>query len=83
MTSHLSALQARLSNERVRLANATTKQERDMRAVWVAQIEKEIAREQSRTWSDTPDGQSAARYFDAIEAGDDMSDDELLAALEA
>lgn len=31
----------------------------------------------------TPDGQSAVRYFDAIDAGDDMTDDELLAALGA
>lgn len=78
MTSHLNALQARLSNERSRLASATTDAERAMRTVWVAQCEKEIARATSREWSDSAAGQSAARYFDAIEA-----DDELLAALEA
>ena len=67
--SHLNALQVRLSNERVRLANAKTKAEREMRRVWVAGIEKEIAVEQSTVFSDT--------------AADAMSDDELLAALEA
>lgn len=81
MSSHLNALQTRLSNERARLASAKTDQERAMRSVWVAQCEKEIARETAREWSDSPSGQSAARYFDAIEV--DMSDDELLAALES
>jgi phosphosulfolactate phosphohydrolase-like enzyme len=41
--SHLDALNLRLSNERNRLATAKTVRERDMRKVWVAQIEKEIA----------------------------------------
>lgn len=41
-TTHLNALNLRLSNERVRLANAKTEKEREMRAVWVAGIEKEI-----------------------------------------
>lgn len=81
MTSHLAALQTRLANERARLARSATDQERAMRAVWVAQCEKEIARETSREWSDSAAGQSAARYFDTIEA-DEMSTDELLAALE-
>jgi len=43
--SHLNALQVRLSHERVRLANATTDRERQMWAVWVAGIEREIAEE--------------------------------------
>lgn len=81
MTSHLNALETRLSNERARLAAATTDQERQMRTVWVAQAEKEIAREKSREWSDSATGQSAARYFDAIESDCDMTDDELLAEL--
>ncbi|MEL7086847.1 MAG: hypothetical protein AAGL98_00145 [Planctomycetota bacterium] len=68
MSSHLNALQLRLSNERVRLTNAKTGQERAMRAVWVAQIEKEIASETSHTFSDT--------------VAETMTDDELLAALE-
>lgn len=67
MTSHLNALNLRLSNERVRLAAAKTQSERELRAVWVAQIEKEIAFEQSHTFSDS--------------VVEDMSDDELLAAL--
>lgn len=45
MTSHLAALNLRLSNERVRLASAKTQAERDLRAVWIAQITKEIAAE--------------------------------------
>lgn len=43
--SHLDALELRLSHERVRLANAKSKSEKEMRAVWIAGIEKEIARE--------------------------------------
>ena len=44
---HLDALNLRLSNERIRLANASTKGERDLRAVWVKQLEKEVADEQA------------------------------------
>jgi hypothetical protein len=65
MTDHLSALELRLSHERVRLANATSDGERAMRQVWVAGIEKEIA---------------AERRFLA-EQSPDLTDDELLAAL--
>ena len=43
--SHLHALEYRLSNERVRLAEAKTKKEIEMRKVWVAGIEKEIENE--------------------------------------
>ena len=39
---HLSALQLRLSNERIRLSNAKTDAERELRKVWVAQMEREI-----------------------------------------
>jgi hypothetical protein len=53
MTSHLNALRVRLSNERVRLANAKTAGERELRAVWVAGIEKEIQFEENHTFSDT------------------------------
>jgi hypothetical protein len=42
---HLNALEFRLSNERVRLANSKTDKERASRSVWVAQCEKEIAQE--------------------------------------
>jgi hypothetical protein len=44
--SHLDALNLRLSNERNRLAKARTATEREQRQVWVAQVEKEIAREE-------------------------------------
>lgn len=43
--SHLDSLQIRLTNERERLANAKTQKERDIRQVWISQIEKEIAHE--------------------------------------
>ena len=44
---HLSILQVRLSNERIRLSEAKTESERQSRRVWIAQMEKEIAGEQS------------------------------------
>lgn len=43
--THLDALELRLSNERGYLAKAKTDGERELRKVWVAQIEKEIAGE--------------------------------------
>ena len=43
--THLDALEFRLSNERINLAEAKTDQERRLRAVWIRQIEKEIAAE--------------------------------------
>jgi hypothetical protein len=46
MTHHLDALNLRLSNERGRLACAKTTAERELRAAWIAQIEKEIACEE-------------------------------------
>jgi len=39
---HLSALQLSLSNERIRLSQATNKGEVELRKVWVKQLEKEI-----------------------------------------
>ncbi len=65
--THLSALNLRLSNERNYLAKAKTENEKALRKVWIAQIEKEIAFEESHTFSDTE-----------VE----MTDDELMAALE-
>jgi len=44
--THLNALQVALSNERSRLANAKTAGERELRAVWVSQLEKEISAEE-------------------------------------
>ena len=43
--THLNALELRLSNERGYLAKAKTEGERELRRVWIAQIEKEIAGE--------------------------------------
>lgn len=65
--SHLSALELRLSNERARLACAQTAQERELRKVWIAQIEKEIDRE--------------IEFIGKVAT--EMTDDELLAALTA
>lgn len=42
---HLGALQLRLSNERIRLANTQNVKERELRSVWIKQIEREIAHE--------------------------------------
>lgn len=73
MTEHLNALRLALSHERDRLAAAKTQGERDLRAVFVAQIEREIAGEVAFL---------AKRGV--VEAPcEDMSDDELLAALGA
>lgn len=43
--NHLNALEFRLSNERVRIAESKTDKEREMRTVWVKGIEKEIEQE--------------------------------------
>jgi len=65
MTDHLNALNLRLSNERGYLAAAKTEGERQLRTVWIAQIEKEIARELQAE----------------IEGNPSMTDEELLAEL--
>jgi len=39
---HLHSLELRLSNERMRLSEATNQAEIDLRSVWVQQLEKEI-----------------------------------------
>lgn len=68
--THLDALQLNLSNERNRLAAATCPKERELRAVWVAQLEKEIAGEKAFLgMTDTPPAP--------------MSDDDLFAELNA
>ena len=66
--SHLDALQLRLSHERSYLAAAKSDGERELRMVWIAQIEKEIACELDHLG------------IAPVEA-DDISDDELLALL--
>lgn len=68
--SHLNALQVRLSHERGYLAGAKTTGQRQLRTVWIAQIEKEIVSELAFL------GISPAAEIE-------MSDDELLAELEA
>jgi hypothetical protein len=70
-TSHLSALNVRLANELSRLSRAVKQSEKDMRAVWIKQIEKEIADE--RAYLGMPPEKPVS----------DMTDDELLAALSA
>lgn len=45
--NHTQALTARLMNERERLANAKSHQERELRAVWVKQIEQELKAERA------------------------------------
>jgi len=68
--THLDALQSRLSHEIERLTQAKSTKERDLRAVWVAGIEREI---------------EAEYRFLGIEqtVTDNISDDELLAELMA
>ena len=68
--SHLDALEDGLSRERQRLANARTSRERELRSVWVAQREREIA---------------AERAFLGLEPADtgSMTIEEILAELEA
>jgi hypothetical protein len=68
MTSHLDALELRLSHERDRLNRATAASEIEMRSVWVKQIEREIADERSHLGI-------------SPEQAADISDDELFAAL--
>lgn len=67
--SHLNALQVRLSNERGYLAAAKSEKERQMRKVWIAQVEKEIAAEIQFLGAAAP------------AATEEISDDDLLAAL--
>lgn len=69
MTDHLTALKIRLSHERSYLAEAKTKQERELRKVWIKQIEKEIENEKKFL---------GIREEEEINT---MSDDELLSEL--
>ena len=65
--THLNALNVRLSNERIRLSNAKTAKEQAQRAVWVRQIEREIAGE--------------IAFMGKVEELPAMTDDELLTEL--
>lgn len=62
---HLNALELRLSHERARLMADKS----PLRAVWIAQIEREIANEKVR--------------IGICDDFDDLDDDELLAALQS
>jgi hypothetical protein len=66
---HLDALRLRLSSERLRLASAGSENERALRDVWAAQIEREIAAE----WA----------FLAKSEDMPELNDEELLAALGA
>jgi hypothetical protein len=66
--NHLDALYLGLSNERNRLANAKSENERVIRRVWIAQIEREI--------------ESELKFLDSKFEPIEMSLDELLAELE-
>ncbi|MDA8119156.1 MAG: hypothetical protein M0Z85_03710 [Gammaproteobacteria bacterium] len=66
-TTHLDALELRLSHERERLAKAKTERERQIRQVWVSGIEKEIASER--------------KFLGLTDDLPQVSDDELLAEL--
>lgn len=65
--SHLAAIELRLSHERERLRRAKTDKERELREVWVAQIEKERVAE--------------LRFLGIDDSFPELSDDELLKAL--
>ena len=67
---HLDALYARLSNEKIRLSNAKSPVEIEMRSVWVHQIKKEIAQERE-----------LLGLIDDVNI--DISDDEIFARLNA
>lgn len=64
--SHLIALQTRLAHERQYLSIAKTANEKAIRNVWIAQIEREIAGEEK---------------FLGLDPVEDISDDDLMAAL--
>jgi hypothetical protein len=69
--THLHALELRRSHERDRLARAATGKERDLRRVWLAQIEREIEDERAHLGLPAAD----------VGAGGESSVDELFAEL--
>lgn len=72
----LNSLELRLSNERMRLRAAKSANERELRSVWVAQIEREIADERRFLADREP-----VMSDDEILAALGLTDDEVLAAL--
>jgi len=71
--SHLTALEIRLSHERAYLAQETKPTAIELRKVWIAQIEREIAAEIAFL--------AKRGIIVQTDHADDMSDDDLLAAL--
>lgn len=71
-TSHLDSLRLRQSHERERQRRAPTKGEAALRAVWVAQLGREIEREEEFL-------RARGHVVRPVEA---LSDDDLLKALE-
>jgi hypothetical protein len=75
--NHLNSLELNLSNERVRLAEAATAGERELRSVWVSQLENEISAEIEFLAK-----RGITIKQEAAPASlDDINDDELLAKL--
>lgn len=66
MANHLEALNLRLSNERIRLANAKTDGERELRSVWIKQIEKEIRNEEGFVTSQDISDEELLRELGAL-----------------
>lgn len=74
-TTHYTALMTRLSNEKAYLAEATKQSEIELRTVWIAQIEKEIAQEELFLKS------KGIETYSVTSEADNMSEDDLLAEL--
>lgn len=74
-TTHYVALMTRLSNEKGYLAAATKQSEIELRTVWIAQIEKEIAQEELFLKS------KGVNVYTVSSEVDKMSEDDLLAEL--
>lgn len=58
--THMDALRIRLANERGYLARAKTGEERALRRIWIAQLEKEIAAEAKFVINDISDDELLA-----------------------
>lgn len=74
-TTHYVALMTRLSNEKGYLAAATNQSEIELRTVWIAQIEKEIAQEEMFLKS------KGINVYAVSSEVNSMSEDDLLAEL--
>jgi hypothetical protein len=72
-TLHLQCLINHLFNERERLKNAKTSQEKEFRSVWVRQLEKEIEQEEAFLAS-----KGIQTYKTDADTSAEMNDDEIL-----